>query len=85
MADEIELIGDDEGVVVMGDSSASKRFLEKAGLLSQAKGVDLGRRSKLLSAEVDTAQTAAEIAEHSALYLALTPESAQRLNGAGSS
>lgn len=83
MADEIELVGDDDGVVVMGDRSAIERFLEKAGLLSQAKAFDLGRLSKLLNAVADTAQTAAEIAEQSALYLKLTPESVQRLKEAG--
>lgn len=83
MADEIELVGDDDGVVVMGDRGAIKRFLKKAGLSSQASPFDLARLIKLLNGAANTAQAAAEIAERSALYLKLTPESAQRLKEAG--
>lgn len=83
MADEIELAGDDDGVVVMGDRGAIERFLKKAGLSSQASPFDLVRLIKLLKGAADTAQAAAEIAERSALYLKLTPESAQRLKEAG--
>lgn len=83
VADEIELIGDDDGVVVLGDRSVVERFLERAGLLANAREFELGKLRKLATAGADVARTASEVAEQSALYLKLTPESAKRLKDAG--
>lgn len=80
MAGEIELVSDGDGVVVAGDASAVQRFLEEAGLLLQAQEFDL---SRLLKAGASTAEMVSGIVEQSALYLKLTPESAQRLKDAG--
>lgn len=83
MADEIELVSDGEGVVVIGDRSAVVRFLNHAGLMMQGQPFDLGKLSNLLNAGSDLAKTASGIAEQSALYLKLTPDSAKRLKDAG--
>lgn len=83
VADEVELIGDDDGVVVLGDRSAVERFLDRAGLTGHVREFDLGHLRKLARTGADVARTASEVAEQSALYLKLTPESAKRLKDAG--
>lgn len=83
MSDEIELVSDGEGVVVMGDPSAVEGFLVHAGLLERAQQFDLSRVSTVLKAGADVVTTISGIVEQSAMYLKLTPESAQRLKDAG--
>lgn len=83
MVGEIELVSDGEGVVVAGDRSAVERFLGHAGLLAQAQEFGLGKLSNVLKTGADVMETASSIVEQSALYLKLTPESAQRLKDAG--
>lgn len=83
MADEIELISDGEGVVVAGAASVVERFLDHAGLTPTAKQFGLSRLSAVLRAGGELAETASGIAEQSAYYLKLTPESARRLQDAG--
>jgi hypothetical protein len=41
MADEIELVSDDEGAIVLGNRAAVERFLSGLGLLTQARAFDL--------------------------------------------
>lgn len=79
----IELVSDGEGVVVAGDKLAVERFLERAGLLPSVERVELRKLSTLLRLTSDVAETASGIAEQSAFYLKLTPESAKRLKDAG--
>ena len=83
MADEIELVGDGDGVVVTGDRSAVERFLDQAGLLPQALEFDLGKLNTVLNFGADGLKTMSGIVDQSAMYLKLTPESAQRLKDAG--
>ncbi len=83
MAGEIELVGDGDGVVVTGDRSAVERFLDQAGLLPQALEFDLGKLHTVLNFGADGLKTMSGIVEQSAMYLKLTPESAQRLKDAG--
>ena len=83
MADEIELVCDGEGVVVTGDRSAVERFLGQAGLLPRAQEFDLGKLNTVLNFGADGLKTMSGIVEQSAMYLKLTPESAQRLKDAG--
>lgn len=80
---EIELVGDDDGVVVVGDRSAIQRFLDHAALLSWARDFDLGKLSNAMNAGADVLTTASGVVEQSAMYLKLTPESAKRLKDAG--
>lgn len=83
MAGEVELVGDDDGVAVIGGSRDVQRFLEHAGLSHLARDFDLKAVGSYLGAAADTAQTAAVVMEHSARYLKLTSESAQALKDAG--
>lgn len=83
MTGEIELVSDGDGVVVTGSRSAVERFLGHAGLLTQAQEFGLGKLSSVLRTGADVAKTASGVMEQSALYLKLTPESAQQLKDAG--
>lgn len=83
MADEIDLIGDDEGAIVVGEPAAVERFLSRLGLLDQAKAFDLEKLRTAARAGAGIANTISDVAEQSALYLKLTPESAKRLKDAG--
>jgi hypothetical protein len=83
MVGEIELVSDGEGIVVAGDRSVVERFLDHAGLLTQAQEFGLGKLGNVLKTGADVMKTASGIVEQSALYLKLTPESAKRLNEAG--
>lgn len=83
MVGDIELVSDDDGLVVVGEEAAVKRFLEHAGLTPNAKEFALGKLSTLLKSGAELAKTASGIAEQSAFYLKLTPESAKRLQDAG--
>ncbi|TCI97394.1 hypothetical protein [Aeromicrobium sp. IC_218] len=83
MDSEIELVSDGEGVVVTGNRATVERFLDGAGLLQQAREFALGRLSNTLRAGSDLAELASGIAEQSAMYLKLTPESTKTLKDAG--
>jgi hypothetical protein len=83
MDGEIQLVSDDDGLVVAGDRSVVERFLNHAGLLPSAQEFSLGKLSSALRSASEFAKTASGVAEQSALYLKLTPESAQRLEDAG--
>ena len=83
MADEIELVGDDEGAIVVGERGAVERFLAGLGLLSQAKTFDIEKLGAAARAGARVADTVSGVVEQSALYLKLTPESAKRLKDAG--
>ena len=83
MVGDITLVSDGDGVVVAGDRSAIERFLEHASLLQNAEEFELGKLSTVLKSGAEVAKTASGIAEQSALYLKLTPESAKRLKDAG--
>lgn len=83
MADEIELISDDEGAIVVGERAAVERVLSRLGLLANAKAFDLEKLGSAAKAGAGIANTISDVAEQSALYLKLTPESAKRLKDAG--
>lgn len=83
MANEIELVGDGDGVLVTGDRSAVARFLGHVGLLDQAHEVDLARISTIAKTGSEALATVSGIVEQSAMYLKLTPESTARLKSGG--
>ncbi len=83
MADYIEVVSDGEGVVVAGEQAAIERFLCQAGLLPQAIKFDLGKIGGALRKGSDVMEMLSGVVEQQALYLKLTPESAQRLKDAG--
>ncbi|GGK97291.1 hypothetical protein GCM10007382_16940 [Salinibacterium xinjiangense] len=83
MADQIELVSDDEGAIVVGERAAVERILTRLGLLAQAKPFDPDKLHTAASAGAEIASTLSHVAEQSAMYLKLTPESAKRLKDAG--
>lgn len=83
MSGQIELVSDGDGVVVSGDRGAIDRFLDRAGLRSEAAEISLRKLSAIARAGGEVAKTTSEVVEQSALYLKLTPESAKRLKDAG--
>jgi hypothetical protein len=80
---EIALVSDGEGLVVAGGRGAVERFLEGAGLLHHAREIGLDKLSIALRTGADVAEVASGVAEQSALYLKLTPDSVKRLKDAG--
>lgn len=83
MNSEIELVSDGEGVIVTGELSAVERFLNYAGLLTKARDFDLRKLRDVLKTGANMTEAISGMAEQSALYLKLTPESAKRLRDAG--
>lgn len=83
VSSEIQLASDGEGVLVIGDRGTIEGFLGGAGLLEHARDFALGKLGVTLRAGSNLAEVASGIAEQSAMYLKLTPESAQRLKDAG--
>lgn len=74
MNDEIQLISDGDGLVVIGDPGAVQLFLATEGLAS--KGLEMPRLSTVIRAGSTTAQAGSEIAANSGRWVKLTKESA---------
>ncbi len=83
MSSEVELVSDGEVAVVAGDRGTIERFLKGAGLLEHAHEFALGKLGGVVRAGSDLSKVASGIAEQSAMYLKLTPESTQALKDAG--
>jgi hypothetical protein len=83
VSDEVEVVSDGEGALVVGSNKAVRRFLKQNGLAKVADSIDLERLRKTLGVGSDLLESVSTIAEQSAMYLRLTPESAQRLKDAG--
>lgn len=87
MSGEIEVFqdadADADGAVVAGERAAVERFMSHLGLAASENGPQTRRLSAYLGAAAGAAKTASHVAEQSALYLKLTPESAQKLKDAG--
>lgn len=83
MNGEVELVGDDDGVVVIGDNRSVERFLRHAGLIHKAKPFDLRPVGSYLGLAAESTQIASRVVEQSARYLKLTPDSTQALKDAG--
>lgn len=77
MDDEIELIGDDDGLLVSGKPAVVKEFLGSEGLWVSSARLDLRRLHTIFGIGSDVAQAASTITANSARWLKLTPESAQ--------
>lgn len=78
MSDEIELIGDGDGVLVVGENAAVERFLGAAGVSRLARSPKRAAQHTL-EAGATTAQLGAQVAENSGRWVKLTKESAQAL------
>ena len=83
MSEEVEIISDGDGAVLKGNESALARFLKDHEWLPKARPVSLARLNEMFRSGADVADTLSGVAEQSALYLKLTPESARRLQDAG--
>lgn len=77
MDDEIELVGDDDGLLVYGNPAAVEEFLCPEGLWTSSMRLDLRRLHTVFGVGAGAAQAASGTAADSARWLKLTPESAQ--------
>src|SRR5689334_6704385 len=80
MDDEVELIGDGDGLAVIGNPTAVERFMASVGLSSNAGCPRLGAA---FSAGASVAQTGSAIAAYSGRWVKLTKESAQAVKDFG--
>lgn len=83
MDDEVQLIGDGDGLAVIGEPTAVERFLDSVGLLSLSKDLGLQRLGIVLRAGAGVAQAGSEIAASSGRWVKLTKESAQHMKEFG--
>lgn len=79
MDDEVELFSDDDGLAVIGTSTAVERFVESMGL-STLGSIGLG---KAFSAGASVAQAGSEIAGNAGRWVKLTEESARKVKEIG--
>ncbi len=79
-SDEIQLVGDDDGLAVIGAPGAVERFLDSIGLLSASTDLQIGRALEIGS---EVAHVASDVAENSGRYVKLTRESAERVRQFG--
>jgi hypothetical protein len=75
MSDDIRLIGDGDGLAVIGDPTAVERFLHSEGLTSRDLG--LHRLGSALRLGSGLAQAGSEIAASSGRWVQMTKESAE--------
>ncbi|WP_311473529.1 hypothetical protein [uncultured Actinomyces sp.] len=77
MTDEIELICDGEGLAVLGDPTAVKRFLDSEGLRAQSQELRLERLRPALETGSNIAEFVSDIYANTGRYVRLTKESAE--------
>ena len=77
MTDEIELICDGEGLAVLGDPTAVKRFLDSEGLRTQSQEFHLERLGPALETGSKIAEFVSDISANTGRYVRLTKESAE--------
>ena len=77
MTDEIELICDGEGLAVLGDPIAVKRFLDSEGLRAQSQEFHLERLGPALETGSKIAEFVSDISANTGRYVRLTKESAE--------
>ena len=77
MTDEIELICDGEGLAVLGDPTAVKRFLDSEGLRTQSQELRLERLGPALETGSNIAELVSDIYANTGRYVRLTKESAK--------
>jgi len=76
---EVDLIGDGEGLAVIGSASGVERFLAAAGF-AESRDLALPRLRSVLSSGGAAAQVSSEIAANSGRWVKLTRESAEALS-----
>ncbi|MFI1035224.1 hypothetical protein [Streptomyces sp. NPDC020951] len=83
MDNQIQLISDGDGLVVIGSRADVERFLAAEGLWSLSKDFELPGLGPFLRIGSAVAQAGSDIAAHSSRWLKLTEESAQRVKEFG--
>lgn len=76
MAEDVQLISDDEGLAVIGEPTAVERFLKSVGHWASSQELDLRPLKPYLAIGADLAEKASEIAENSGRWIKLTEKSA---------
>lgn len=76
MAQEVQLISDDDGLAVIGEATAVERFLKSVGQWGSSQELDLRALKPYLALGADIAQKASEIWANSGRWIKLTEESA---------
>ena len=77
--DEVELISDGESLLVVGEGRSVERFLRTKGLLKRAQAFGSAQLTPLLRSSAGFVGTLSEAARESALWLKITPESAEAI------
>jgi hypothetical protein len=76
MTEELQLIGDDDGLAVIGEPTAVERFLRSVDQWTSSRELDLRPLKPYLAIGADIAQKASDIANNSGRWIKLTEESA---------
>src|SRR3954447_10777943 len=76
MAEDVQLISDDEGLAVIGEPTAVERFLKSVSHWASSHELDLRPLKPYLAVGADLAEKASEIAENSGRWIKLTEKSA---------
>lgn len=77
MDNEIQIISDADGLAVIGEPKAVKRFLRRERLWTASKSMDLSRLKPLLDHGSDIMAAASEFSTNSGRWIKLTEESAR--------
>ena len=72
MADEVELVQDGEGLAVVGEQGAVKRFLEQAGLWAASQDLGLEGLGSVLDIAPGVAEAALSASSTAGRYVKLT-------------
>lgn len=82
--DEVELISDGENLLVSGNNRrAVEQFMRAKGLLAKSRDFGSERLSPALRSSAELFKTASEVVADSALWLKITPESADAIKEFG--
>jgi hypothetical protein len=82
--EEVELISDGENLMVVGDNRrAVEHFLRAKGLLEKSRKFGSNTLAPALRSSAEIAKTVAEIVADSALWVKLTPDSAEAIKEFG--
>jgi hypothetical protein len=77
MSSEIELIGDDDGLAIIGQQSTVDRFLRERGLLANSRKLGLEKLDGVVQTIDAEASGFGEVEESSGSWLKLTEKSAE--------
>jgi hypothetical protein len=76
--DEVEIFGNEEAIVALGNDKSVIKFLRDHGLLERATSLSKNQLSVFVGKASAAVQTASEVIANSGMYIKLTPEDAKR-------